>query len=1421
MLFLQMFCLKSTMSTPVLRIFIVVATVLASFGLRAQTITSVNDGPWNVGTTWSSNPVIPNAANSDSIIVMHNVTIPSGFSVTIDGTRIISGRTLTVQSGGTLNLATVANALKAQGTLIGANGSSITGSNGTNISFTSSGVYRHQFTTTQGVIPNATWNAASRLEITGYSSFVNATAAGNWTQTFGNIIWNTPLLTNIFNLNALVTNITGSFDIQNTGTGALFLSAATSPTITIAQDLLISGSGRAFFATNSSASPGTIINIGRDFNITSSNTIPSGLNTGGLTTVNVARDFSMNSANAILRLGSNAASSIGVLTIGRNFALTAGTLTESSADPGYGEVVFSGLSGTQHTFQNTGTVSNTINYTIAANNTLITLGEAAIAGGVNSTLTVNGTLRLGSTNTGGAIQSGSGPGPGNVRTVNRIYNSGSSIVYGGAAAQYMGSGNPSVMTTTVVIDNASGVNLAANLTAGNITVTSGNFNIANFPLIVNGTLNVVGGNVVLTTTSTPRTLTLNGLFAANGGQLQVNSGATEAAVNFNGTVSGTNGFTSTGSNTILNFGGTGAFGIFPVSGAVSVKEVNINRPSGTIGFANVLTVVDLNATNGNADIDNRLNVTDDLNLATGTTLFFQGATLDLRSQFNNEMTGGVLSADGASSLQITGTGTLGTLVFSGSGNTLGNFLLNRSTPGTLVTLNSPLTISTLFELRRGIFLNTSGLTMANGAMLRRNSQATLNGVVAAGGPYDLDYTGASLTTALEAQGSLRNVSSNVTGTVTLNIPLNATSLQVVTGTFTSGANAISVATVINGSIFNAPTTTLTLTGDFTNNATFNSNTGTVVFNGTSSVLGSVNPTFNNVTIAGVLNGPALLNVAGNFTNNGTFNALTGTVGFNGAVLQNIAGSTLTNFRNISVTNTASPVSVSVQSNQNLVGTLTLGANAKLDADGSANTSVFTLISTNDTPVQDARIAIIPTGAAVLGEVTAQRYMSIEGKGSRYISSPVSSARVVELQDDFSVTGSFPQSSYPCTGCSNNGSSLRWYNEAATGAISVGYRQLPSAGGSTEEILEVGRGYYAYMWNGSIQITMDVTGTINAGTIALPVSHTPSTPAQPTADGWNLLGNPYPSSIAWDGGAGWIFSNPAHFGTTVTVYDIMGNDNKTYNYADGSGDLPGGVIAMGQAFWVYASTPGATLSITEQAKVANSGSFYRRGNPSSQLIVEVKHAGIKDRAFLKTNPNATPEFDQDFDAFKLKNEHFSVSLLDKDGKDLVMHTLKELTETDIIPVLLEITDPGEYTLQFPEYAKFSNTDLYLIDAQEGVSSKISNGGYTFNVSQGQQIIRDRFFISMTSKAPEVALTEEVVDSYPNPVRDVLNVRVNTGEAAGVKLINSTGQVFFSTSIKGETSVEMGHLPDGLYILKVQSGGRSVTRKILKSQTISVR
>src|SRR5688572_19645873 len=205
-------------------------------------------------------------------------------------------------------------------------------------------------------------------------------------------------------------------------------------------------------------------------------------------------------------------------------------------------------------------------------------------------------------------------------------------------------------------------------------------------------------------------------------------------------------------------------------------------------------------------------------------------------------------------------------------------------------------------------------------------------------------------------------------------------------------------------------------GSFSNDGTFNHSNGTIVFNGTSSINGNSTTNFFNISITGTLTAPTTLNVAGNFSNSGTFTAGAGTVLFNGSAQQDINGSATTTFNNITVSN--SGAGVRVQSNQSLRGILTLAGTSQFDADGSSETAVFTLLSTADSPISDASIAAIPAGAAVNGNVTVQRYMAIEGTNSRmyrYISSPVSSTPVSQIQTEIPVTGGFTGAS-TCAGC---------------------------------------------------------------------------------------------------------------------------------------------------------------------------------------------------------------------------------------------------------------------------------------------------------------------------------------------------------------------------------------------------------------------
>jgi hypothetical protein len=70
------------------------------------------------------------------------------------------------------------------------------------------------------------------------------------------------------------------------------------------------------------------------------------------------------------------------------------------------------------------------------------------------------------------------------------------------------------------------------------------------------------------------------------------------------------------------------------------------------------------------------------------------------------------------------------------------------------------------------------------------------------------------------------------------------------------------------------------------------------------------------------------------------------------------------------------------------------------------------------------------------------------------------------------------------------------------------------------------------------------------------------------------------------------------------------------------------------------------------------------------------------------------------------------------------------------------------------------------------------------------------------------------SYPNPVRDVLNISVDT-EISGVQVFNMLGQQVLAKSMHANSGqVEMASLPAGTYVVKVFSGDSSKTIKVIK-------
>jgi hypothetical protein len=1379
----------------------------------SQTITSAQDGAWNQISTWVGG-TIPTSSNSTSIVIQHNVNVPSGFSVTVDQVTVDINAVLTIDAGGSVTVAddgTIATDLDCfndgidygyltvNGTLINSNSALITGTDQGNTSFNSGSVYRHLYTTSEGVLPIANWDSNSTIQIQGYTTSITATASGNWGQNFGNFTFNcTSLGSGVIQMQGLLINV-NDLTVSSTGaTGSFRLATTQNPPITIARDLIISGSSRVIFNTTGAS---TLIDIGRDFIYNSTNTSGSTTNSTGNTTFTVGRDFSMSASGGQLILASGAGAGNGIFNITGNFTLTAGTITETSSSTGVGNINF--LAGS-HTFSNTGTISNSINFTVN-NSATLTLGTSAIAGGGTFTLGPSAVLQVGSIDAAGAIQTGFSAG--NIRNSgSRTYDASSTIVYNGTGAQKIGSGFPT--NVNLEINNSTGVtnnNVGVTNVIGNLTLTSGPFYIGS-----SNTLNVqsnffvtsgtIGGsstsNLTFSGSGTLSTLsffagseTLNNLTLTRITNLTLGSNLTIGGVldlsggnlDFSGKTLTINGGSITSSGTglksnalsTLAFGGSTFSGSVPFSG--SGNQLN-NLTFGTGGGAYTWSSgVTINGT---------------LTLSAGALTHSSGITMAANSTFvkgSGTISGSApTAASGGYNVTYIGTGNTG-LELPTNSTGLKNLSVNAS--GGTVTLLSGVTINGNFDVSNGTFaVGSNSVTM-------KGSTWSSSGGTFSAGTGTVTFSGAA--TALSGLTTFKNIS--VSGVVTLSSATTTVNGNIVNiGTINSGAGLVVFAgtTAITGAgttSFNdltisgaltAPSGTMNVSGDFTNNGTFIHNNGSVVFNGTTLFAGTT-PSFNNVSISGTLTAPATFNIAGNLSNSGTFNNNSGTIVMNGTVgVQNMTGTFSVNNMNVSNAN-----GVNNNGTINLSGALTLVSSGKFDADGSSDTGFLIVKSTG--VASGGRIAALPDITKFTGKITVERF--IDGNKTYYwrmLSMPITDGTAATWKANFPVTGSFSDASP--NGVNNvddrTAPSIYYYDVA-------GQALTPVTGATTGgTLLTNTRGYYVYPY-----FTNDFTASVRGNPAKGDVTSTLSA----TNGSYAIVGNPYASPIDWDN---------VTLGSTIDDYMSLMNANQVLSWYQQSTGMTlnpptaqwTGEVAIGQSFWIQSrGATSFTFKETHKAATANNNYYFLREKQTDNYFkITLSSKSQSDQAAIRFADGATIGEDPSFDAGKIKNgmipgqkvaKYLNLSTTNEGGRQLAINAVPPITCNTSIKLNVDDVLPGTHTLSFTELERMKlGYTIVLVDKYSKSEQFVtSDFVYQFDVSTDSASFGvDRFELRFLVKgsaylssvvAPATSITNECLPG-------ILPVKVKAISRVSYQLFVGENPVSEAKSLKSDGIIE---------------------------------
>lgn len=443
------------------------------------------------------------------------------------------------------------------------------------------------------------------------------------------------------------------------------------------------------------------------------------------------------------------------------------------------------------------------------------------------------------------------------------------------------------------------------------------------------------------------------------------------------------------------------------------------------------------------------------------------------------------------------------------------------------------------------------------------------------------------------------------------------------------------------------------------------------------------------------------------------------------------------------------------------------------------------------------LIINSNSSLTLGTVATPAYLTVSGtltniSGTDGLLIPPGSSLIESSGADAQITlniasGEWHLIAVPTTNATSGifyGHYLQKHTEAANT-----YSDLTDPG----EVLTPMKGYA--LWGDLDPAEVTFAGPVNAGVQSF------TTTNSGVGKGWNLVGNPYPSSINWDAASGWTKSNVnaatyCHVNKTHWASWVPGNPGVGTN--GGSG-----FIAPGQGFFVLASAAG-TLEMNNAVRVHNATSFFKSSDEvvPNLLRLQVSSNGYKDEAVLRFLSEATAEFDGDYDAHKLYGDVAEAPQIYTLGSSPL--SINSMPETDMVPVGVKAGVSGTYTISATEINDLQYATLE--DTKTGIFTELANNAYTFSFEKGEDEMRFKLHFSMLG-VPDTKNVVATVYSY----QKTAYINMNSMVKGDIFIYNIAGQlVATKVSAKGTNEINLNNT--GNYIVKIVTDKTLQVKKI---------
>lgn len=440
----------------------------------------------------------------------------------------------------------------------------------------------------------------------------------------------------------------------------------------------------------------------------------------------------------------------------------------------------------------------------------------------------------------------------------------------------------------------------------------------------------------------------------------------------------------------------------------------------------------------------------------------------------------------------------------------------------------------------------------------------------------------------------------------------------------------------------------------------------------------------------------------------------------------------------------------------LAGTLMVYNNATLTLNSNNNLTVtdgITVQANGNFTVNNNANLVQISNATNIGNITYKRDANIKTLDYVYWSSPVANQNINSLFSPI-VTG--PKYEWNTTIANGNGGQGNWVNLASTtmtngkGYIVRGPSTAPF-NNTTSNILT--GNFIGVPNNGNFTVPIyrgnDTNSAYHTGTNGMEVTN--------FSDNWNLIGNPYPSSIR---GSQFLFDNRTKIEGNIRVwthgtlpsalisnpfyesfgYNYTAGDYLNYNFTgtsccpNASVDL---FIAAGQSFMIQMKDgPAGSDTVTFNNGLRNASypnnNFYKLQNVEqineslnindlqrNRIWLDIINSNnVSDRTLLGYIEGASMDRDSFYDCLTQNTGAMLIySMIDQDKFSIQGRALP-FDDNDRVPVGINIPTSGNYSIGIAGIdGLFVNQSIYLKDNLLNSINDLKTGPYLFTASNG--------------------------------------------------------------------------------------------------------